>query len=299
MRVLIVGAAGMLGTDLCAAAPDGVSVIPADIVDVDITRPASVAALLDRERPEWVINAAAYTAVDRAEDDRAAADAVNHLGPRHLAEHAAQRGIAIAHLSTDYVFPGTATTPYHESDAVAPINAYGESKLRGEQAVLSSGAHALVVRTQWLFGRAGKSFPRVMYERASARTPTRVVNDQIGRPTYTRDLAAAIWRLVSMNAAGTIHVTNAGAAATWYDLAREVFSRAGAESLLAACTSEEYPTQARRPAYSVLSTDRFESLSAPLPNWQDALDRFLEEVTISAAPGTREAPPPRSSPSRA
>jgi dTDP-4-dehydrorhamnose reductase len=289
MRVLIVGAAGMLGTDLCAAPPEGVSIIAADVEDVDITRPERVAAALDRARPNWVINAAAYTAVDRAEDDRAAADAVNHLGPRHLAEQAADRGIAIAHLSTDYVFPGTTRTPYHESDPVAPINAYGESKLRGELAVLSSGAHALVVRTQWLFGRAGRSFPRVMWERASARMPTRVVDDQFGRPTYTRDLAAAIWGLLARNASGMMHVTNGGSAATWYDLAKAVFLRAGAESLLSACSSEEYPTRARRPAYSVLATDRFEALSGPLPDWHEALTRFLDEITIPASPSRRVA----------
>lgn len=279
MRVLIFGAAGMLGTDLRASAPASASVMPLDIDDVDITDRALVASTLDRERPDWVINAAAYTAVDRAEDDRAAADAVNHLAPRNIAEEAARRGIAIVHLSTDYVFPGTAKTPYREGDAVAPVNAYGESKLRGEQAVLSSGAHALIVRTQWLFGPSGKSFPRVMWERASARMPTRVVADQIGRPTYTRDLAAAIWELVARNASGVIHVTNGGAVASWYDLAREVFARAGADSLLSPCTTADYPTRARRPAYSVLCTDRLESLLAPLPDWRDALRRFLDELT--------------------
>jgi dTDP-4-dehydrorhamnose reductase len=284
MRVLIVGAAGMLGTDLCASAPGGWDVVAADIGDIDITRPEIVAAALDRIRPAWVINAAAYTAVDRAEDDRDAADAVNHLGPRHLAEEAAQRGIAIAHVSTDYVFPGTASAPYREDDAVAPINAYGESKLRGEEAVRSSGAHALVVRTQWLFGHAGRSFPRVMWERATARTPTRVVDDQIGRPTYTRDLAAAMWRLVVLNASGTLHVTNAGPPATWYELAREVFTRAGAADLLSACSTEDYPTRARRPAYSALETERFETLVAPLPDWRDALRRFLDEVTMPVSP---------------
>lgn len=285
MRVLIVGAAGMLGTDLCASAPTDVDVVPADIDDIDITRPALVAAALDRIRPAWVINAAAYTAVDRAEDDRDAADAVNHLGPRHLADEAAQRGIAIAHVSTDYVFPGTASAPYREDDSLAPINAYGESKLRGEEAVRSSGAHALVVRTQWLFGRAGRSFPRVMWERATARTPTRVVDDQVGRPTYTRDLAAAIWRLVALNVSGTLHVTNAGPVTTWYELAREVFTRAGGTDLLSACSSDDYPTRARRPRYSALGTERFETLTAPLPDWRDALRRFLGEITTPVSPG--------------
>jgi len=250
-----------------------------DVGDVDITDRAQVASALDAARPDWVINAAAYTAVDRAETERAAADAVNAVGPRFISEEAARRQIAVAHFSTDYVFPGTATSPYLESDPVAPANAYGESKWLGEEAVRASGAHALILRTQWLFGRAGKSFPRTMWERASARLATRVVDDQRGRPTYTRDLAAATWRLVAHRASGTVHVTNGGADATWYDVAREVFARAGAESLVSPCSTADYPTPARRPAYSVLCTDRLERLlEAPLPDWRDALGRFLDEL---------------------
>jgi dTDP-4-dehydrorhamnose reductase len=184
------------------------------------------------------------------------------------------------HVSTDYVFAGTASSPYEEGDPVAPVNAYGASKLRGEEAVLSSGAHTLVLRTQWLFGTAGGSFPRTMWERAVAGLPTRVVNDQMGRPTYTRDLAAATWALIARRAAGIVHVTNGGPPATWFAFAREVFVRAGAEALLAPCTTAEYPTPARRPTYSVLSTTRLETLlGGPLPDWRDGLDRFLGELT--------------------
>lgn len=282
MHAVIFGAAGMLGRAVCAAAPHGVSVSALDIDDVDITDRSQVAAALDRGHPALVINAAAYTAVDRAESDRETAEAVNALGPRHVAEEAAQRRIAVVHFSTDYVFPGTASTPRRESDPVAPVNAYGETKLRGEQHVLSSHAHALVVRTQWLFGPDGTSFPRTMWGRASARIPTRVVADQRGRPTYTPDLAVATWQLIAQRAHGIVHVTNGGAPATWYDVAREVFERAGAESLLSACTSAEYPTAARRPAYSVLSTDLFERLAPPLPDWRNALDRFLDGLTSPA-----------------
>jgi dTDP-4-dehydrorhamnose reductase len=279
MRALIFGAAGMLGTDLCAAAPAAVSLVAFDIDDADITDRAEVAASLDRVRPDWVINCAAYTAVDRAESERSRAEAVNAEAPRHISEEAAQRRIAVVHFSTDYVFPGTANAPYREGDPVAPVNAYGESKLHGERAVLGSGAHALILRTQWLFGHAGKSFPRTMLERASAGLPTRVVSDQVGRPTYTRDLAAATWRLIEQRAAGIVHATNGGDATTWYALAREVFARAGASTLLSACTTEQYPTTARRPAYSVLCTERLESLlSGPLPDWRDALARFLGEI---------------------
>ena len=274
----------MLGTDLCAAVPRDVSYVALDVAEVDISDRAQVAAALDEVRPDWVVNAAAYTAVDRAESEASIAESVNALGPRHIAEEAARRRMSVVHFSTDYVFPGTATVPYAEDDPVAPVNAYGASKLRGEQAVLASGAHALVLRTQWLFGRAGKSFPRTMLERARAGTPTRVVDDQIGRPTYTRDLAWATWQLVTRRASGIVHVTNGGSPTTWYDLAREVFARAAAPTLVSPCTTADYPTPARRPAYSVLRTDRLETLlPGSLPDWRVALGRFLDELTTEAS----------------
>jgi dTDP-4-dehydrorhamnose reductase len=281
MRALIFGASGMLGTDLSAAAPRGTSLVTIDIADADITERDQVASALRDARPDWVINAAAYTAVDRAETEPTIAEAVNGLAPRHIAEESARRGIAVVHISTDHVFAGTATTPYQEADFAAPVNAYGRSKLRGEEHVLASGAHALVLRTQWLFGRGGKSFPRTMWERATAGLATRVVNDQVGRPTYTRDLAAATWRLVEQRASGLVHVTNGGGPATWFEFAREVFARAGAEALLSPCTTADYPMPARRPRYSVLCTHRLEGLlSAPLPHWRDGLARFLDELTV-------------------
>jgi dTDP-4-dehydrorhamnose reductase len=284
MRALIFGASGMLGSDLCAAAPRGASLIALDRADADITDRSQVAAALRDARPDWVINSAAYTAVDRAETERDLAEAVNGRAPGYIAEEAARRGIAMVHMSTDYVFAGTATTPYREDDPVAPVNAYGVSKLQGETAVLASGAHALVVRTQWLFGRSGLSFARPLWERATAGLATRVVRDQVGRPTYTRDLAVATWKLVERRASGIVHVTNGGPAATWYDVASQVFSRIGAEALLASCVTADYPTAARRPGYSVLDTTRMEHLvSAPLPDWRDALRRFLDELNSASA----------------
>jgi dTDP-4-dehydrorhamnose reductase len=283
MKILLLGGDGMLGTDLRATRPLDVELTSSDIADLDITDRSAVAARLDAVRPDWVINAAAYTAVDRAEIDTATADAINAIAPGHLATECSDRGIAIVHFGTDYVFPGTATAPYGESDPVAPVNAYGRGKLEGERAVLASGAHALVLRTQWLFGRAGKSFPRTMWERATSRQPTRVVDEQVGRPTYTKDLARATWLLTGRNASGVVHVTNAGAPASWYDLARAVFARAGAEGLLAPCTTADYPTPAKRPAYSVLSTERLEGLlGTSLPDWRMAIDRFLDELESSA-----------------
>ena len=279
MRVLILGAAGMLGTDLVASTPRGATSVALDLADVDITDRAALAAVLDRTRPEVVINAAAYTAVDRAESERARAFEVNGAAPGLIGLECERRNIRVLLYSTDYVFPGTSITPYTETDAVAPINAYGESKLLGERALLSSGARALVLRTQWLFGRAGRSFPRTMWERANAGQATRVVDDQRGRPTYTVDLADATWQLIGLGTSGIVHVTNSGPEVTWFELAREVFARAGAGSLLSPCATSDYPTAARRPAYSVLSTARLASiLPRPLPSWRDGLERFLREI---------------------
>jgi dTDP-4-dehydrorhamnose reductase len=282
MRILIFGAAGMLGTDLLATAPPGTSITAPTITDVDITDRHQLSKAFDDARPDWVINAAAYTAVDQAETDRAVADAVNGTAPGLIGVECARRGVAVVHYGTDYVFPGTATTPYQETDPVGPVNAYGRSKLLGEQALMASGAHALILRTQWLFGRTGKSFPRTMLERATLGKATKVVSDQHGRPTYTVDLATTTWQLMARGHGGVLHVTNAGDPITWFDFASAVFARVGAFTLLSPCGTDEYPTAARRPAYSALNTDRLDAvLSGPLPHWRHALDRFLEEVAAN------------------
>jgi dTDP-4-dehydrorhamnose reductase len=277
--VLVVGSGGMLGTDLIASTPPGVTTLGLDHAALDVSDRAALRAALDGTAPEVVINAAAYTAVDRAESERDRANQVNGVAPGLLGEECGRLGIRVVHFSTDYVFAGTSREPYAETDDVSPINAYGESKLLGERALLSTRAAALVLRTQWLFGHVGRSFPRTMWERATAGQRTRVVDDQHGRPTYTVDLAVATWQLIALGSLGIVHVTNAGPVATWFELAREVFARAGAESLLSACTSRDYPTPARRPAYSALDTARLESLlPRPMPSWQDGLDRFLGEL---------------------
>lgn len=268
----------MLGTDLVRSAPSGVRVVATDREELDLCDRASVARALDAERPEWVVNVAAYTAVDRAESEREAAFAINGAAVGALGEECARRGVRVLHVSTDYVFPGDAARPYREDDPVAPLNAYGESKLAGERALEASGAEAVVVRTQWLFGAHGKSFPRTMWERALARQATRVVADQRGRPTYTVDLAAAMWGLIERDARGVFHAANDGEA-TWHELAARVFAAAGARELLAECTTADYPTPARRPSYSVLATGKLErALGTPMPRWEDAVDRFVAEL---------------------
>jgi dTDP-4-dehydrorhamnose reductase len=274
-RVLLLGAGGMLGHDLVASAPPDVTLFPFAKAQLDITNSAALAATLAELRPEVVINAAAYTAVDRAELETQEAVRVNCGAVGQLGRLARQAGAHVVHFSTDYVFDGAGSEPYNEHSPRHPINAYGKSKQAGELVLQDSGAQYLLVRTSWLFGVHGQSFPRTMWQRARAGRATQVVRDQTGRPTYTSDLAAAVWKLIRQGQSGVFHVANQGQA-TWFDVAARVFERAGRPDLLTPCLTADYPTKARRPPYSVLDTARAEQLlGGPLPKWEDAVERFL------------------------
>jgi dTDP-4-dehydrorhamnose reductase len=278
MRAMVLGAAGMLGHDLVTTAPPDVVLFPFPKAELDITDAAAVAAAVREVRPDVVINAAAYTAVDRAESEPEAGFRVNGAAVGELGQIAHQAGVRVIHFSTDYVFAGTSAEPYTEESPAHPVNVYGASKLAGETALKASGAQYLIVRTQWLFGLQGRCFPRTMWERATAGSPSRVVSDQVGRPTYSVDLARTTWQLVALELAGVIHVANAGTA-SWYDVAKRVYSAARAEHLLQPCSTAEFPTPARRPARSVLSTARGEqALGGALPRWGDSMDRFIAEI---------------------
>src|SRR5712691_3974271 len=228
----------MLGHDLRRTAPWAIDLLPLSRAELDVTQSQAVEACVARERPDLIINAAGYTAVDQAEADRATAFAVNADAVATLAGAAARHGALLVHFSTDYIFDGRAGAPYREDAATNPLNVYGSSKLAGEQAIQASGARFLIVRTQWLFGEKGRSFPRTMLERARQGLPTRVVTDQIGRPTYTHDVALATWTLISRGTTGVIHVANEGVA-SWFGVAECVFSRLGAREFLQPCTSAE------------------------------------------------------------
>jgi dTDP-4-dehydrorhamnose reductase len=279
----------MLAHDVVAEAPAGVELVALPKAELDITDRAALHRTVIETRPDVVINAAAYTNVDGAEREPDLAQAVNGEAPGLIGRAARDAGALVLQYSTDYVFAGKAKQPLREDGPTAPLGIYGASKLAGERALAESRARHLIVRTQWLFGRHGRSFPRTMWERARSGTATRVVNDQTGRPTYTVDLARATWVLLTTagradaHGEGVIHVANGGRA-TWYDVARRVFEAAGAAALLTTCTTQEYPTPARRPAWSVLDTTRYDRLSsAPLPPWEDAVDRFLNELKVEDA----------------
>jgi dTDP-4-dehydrorhamnose reductase len=276
MRILVTGAGGMLGHDVVTAARGaGHEPIGLARADLDITDADAVAAAVAVASPDAVINCAAWTAVDAAEDHIADALAVNGTGAGHLAAAAAGAGAWVIHVSTDYVFDGDKREPYLESDPVGPISSYGRSKLDGEQAVARAapGTHT-IVRTAWLFGVHGPCFPRTMLRLAAERDRLTVVDDQIGCPTFTGHLAPALVALAEQRTAGILHVAAAGQC-SWCAFAQATIAGAGLSCEVAPIPSEQYPTPAPRPAYSVLRSQR----GAPeLPQWQAGLRQFLDLI---------------------
>lgn len=285
-RVLVLGATGLVGSDLLKTAPANLDLVTRSRRELDISDGAAVEHAMADVRPDVVVNAAGYTNVDEAEKDPEGAFRVNGEAPGLLGRAAARTNALVVHYSTDYIFNGRADAPVPEEQAPDPVNQYGLSKLAGERALAASGARHLIVRTQWVFGLHGRSFPRTMWERARNRQQTRVVDDQFGRPTFSRDLAAATWRVIGFFAPpatplptiSALHIANRGVT-TWYEMARRIFRAADSESLVQPCSSGDFPRPARRPARSALDTTRFDSLVGKLlPPWEDALDRFLDEL---------------------
>jgi len=281
--VLVTGAGGMLGTDLCRVlAQAGWRVVAADVGEFDITDATATREFVTSCRPSVVINCAAYTAVDQAETDYHAAFRVNHGGARSVAEAAAAVGAAMVQISTDYVFDGSKEGPYREDDQPNPINAYGFSKLLGELAVQVTLAEHYVVRTAWLHGIHGKSFPRTMLTLAQSGQPLRVVNDQVGAPTYTGHLAQALAVIISKPCYGVYHAVSQGCC-SWYECACEVLRAAGlpGQGLAPDITpipSSEYPTAAPRPRNSLLDTSRLARVYGHrLPSWQEGVAEFIAE----------------------
>lgn len=274
MRILVTGTGGQLGRVLPPALPSH-EVIGLQHGQLDVTRLDDVRAAMAAHRPELVINAAAYNAVDAAEIDEERACAVNELGPWNLAAATADTGATLLHVSTDYVFDGTATTPYDEDAVPRPLSAYGRSKLAGEAAVRAANPQNYIVRTAWLYAAQGKSFPLTMIALAK-RGGVRVVDDQTGSPTYAPHLAAAIARLLDARAAfGTYHMAGSGAA-TWHELTLALFKRLGLHAPVTPVTTAEFPRPAPRPRYSALTTSREPRIV--LPPWQEGLDAFVREI---------------------
>jgi dTDP-4-dehydrorhamnose reductase len=273
MRLLVTGAAGMLGTDVVAAAAAGHDVVALTRADLDITDSDAVRLAVSDVQPDAVVNCAAWTDVDAAEADEAAATLINGDGAGHVAAAAAAVGAHVVHVSTDYVFGGDATSPYREDAPTGPIGAYGRSKLAGEHAVADAApsSHA-IVRTAWVFGPHGKNFVDTMLRLGAERDEVTVVDDQLGCPTYTGHLAAALVAIAESRANGVLHVAGGGQC-TWWDLAVAIFERAGLSVKVHRGSSADLGRPAPRPPYSVLGSTR--SDAPALPAWQDGLAAHL------------------------
>ncbi len=289
---LVTGARGQLGSDLLQVLTgrpgDAVTAVgraELELTDETAVRTA-VRAWLDGAAADRcvLVNAAAYTAVDAAEDDEATAEVVNGAAPGWLAEEMAGRG-RLVHVSTDYVFDGTATSPYGVDDEPAPRTAYGRTKLAGERAVAAVGGDAVVVRTAWVYAAHGSNFVRTMLRLEAERPEVQVVDDQTGSPTWARDLAAGLVEAALSPAGGLLHATGAGST-TWHGLARRVFELAGADpGRVRPTTSAAFRRPAERPAYSVLDPGSWTAAGlTPLPAWEDALRGCLAELGALARP---------------
>jgi len=268
----------MLGTDLLNEWQSD-ELIPADRAQADLRDRSQVEKLILSVRPEWIILSAAYTDVDGCEQNPELAFAVNASGVENVARAAQLIAARVFFVSTDYVFDGKGRRPYETSDPIAPLNVYGASKAAGETALAKSEVAWCIGRTSWLFGVHGPSFPEKILRAAETRPELSVVNDQLGSPTYTRDLARAIRDLVLRDARGIVHITNEGIC-SWFDFAREILAQSGRDSIpVLPISTDQAARPARRPNYSVLSPASLHAFGIRTRPWQEALRSFLKEKT--------------------
>lgn len=277
MNILVTGANGQLGREmqrLGAVSPN--NYIFTDVAELDVTNAGAVLRAAEQTRAEAIVNCAAYTNVERAEEDEATADLLNRLAPANLAAAAAVTGATLIHISTDYVFDGTAHLPYAEQAPTAPLGVYGRTKLAGEQAVEASGCSHLILRTAWLYSAFGNNFLKTMLRLTAERESLSVVFDQIGTPTYAGDLALGIFSVIEggqlRGNEGLYHFSDEGAC-SWYDFAVEIAAAVGHDKCrIAPCHTAEYPSKAPRPAYSVLDKSKFKTtFGIEIPHWRESM----------------------------
>jgi dTDP-4-dehydrorhamnose reductase len=275
MKVLVTGAAGMLGRDVMLAAGNaGHQVVGYGHAELDIADPTSVATKVEAERPDVVINCAAWTDVDGAEEHEEEATRINGEGAGNVAAAAASVGASVVYLSSDYVFDGSKGVPYVETDQTAPLSAYGRSKLAGEEATRAASKRHFIVRSAWLFGIGGRNFVETMLRLAADHGEVLVVRDQVGSPTYTWHLAYGVVRLIEGVEFGIHHMAAAGSC-SWYEFAREIFDQAKVECKVMSATTEMLGRPAPRPAFSALTSQREHAIE--LPTWQDGLAAYLSQ----------------------
>ena len=285
MKILLAGGSGQLAQELQPILLSSGEVIAVDRTRLDLSRPESIRQAMAEIQPDLVVNAGAYTAVDKAESEPELANAVNGIAPGILAEECEKLGASLIHFSTDYVFDGSHGSAYLETDSTDPLGTYGKSKLAGEEAIRKAGNRHIIIRTAWVYGNGGKgNFVKTMLRLGKEREEIRVVADQIGSPTWTRDLAEAISQIIPLLGAetfGTYQYTNSGVC-SWYDFAIAIFEEAAKLALplkvqrVIPITTSEYPTPAKRPAFSVLSTVKISALlGTHPPHWRQGLRQML------------------------
>lgn len=273
--ILIIGHRGLLGKECLEVLGARFPVAGADSDTCDITRPEQVEAVLKSIRPDWVINAAALTDVDGCQGQPDRAWAVNAVGPGNLARACRQQDIRLIQISTDFVFDGKKAEPYQEDDPPHPLSVYGASKRGGEEAVMAAGGRFLIVRTSWLFGPGGKNFPETILKAAARNPRLEVVSDQRGSPTSANDLAVGLGLLIKKDASGIVHFTNRRDC-SWYEYAVFVLETAGVDAEVIPILSRQLNRPAPRPAYSVLSLDRYRQITGQLPRpWAEAVREYV------------------------
>ena len=282
MRILVFGKFGQVGSSLMQLLGTQHEVNGLDQGELDLIQTDQIEATILAYQPDWVINASAYTAVDRAESEAELANAINHLAPAAMAKACAKLNCGLLHYSTDYVFDGSGHRPYVETDAPNPQSVYGETKLAGEQAVMREYPNAIILRTAWVYAKEGANFVNTMLRLADERDELGVVSDQFGSPTLAYDLAVASVSIVEntklddlSEVAGIYHATGSGMT-SWFEFAREIFSLANKSVKLNAISTEDYPTPAPRPHYSVLSNEKLQRVFAvALPAWRESLAKTM------------------------
>ncbi|CAI1951104.1 dTDP-4-dehydrorhamnose reductase [Serratia entomophila] len=281
MKVLLTGSKGQLGSCFCDRLPAGWDVLATDSDSLDITDLARVKQVVADYRPDAIVNAAAYTAVDKAETENELAARINEQGPKNLAQAAAEAGCRLIHVSTDYVFDGQAKTPYREADVTNPLGVYGKTKLDGEIAVAGAHPEAIIIRTAWVFSEYGNNFVKTMLRLAKDRDVLGIVADQRGCPTYAGDIAQAIIDLLQRRAEGGVYHFCGDKEVSWSEFAEAIFAAAMAQGLLEkspqvnGITTEQYPTPAKRPAYSSLDCEKIKTCRIAPSDWQQALKNIM------------------------
>jgi len=286
MKVWIIGNQGMLGQELTAHFKEaGLETIGSDR-EVSILEPEAIEDFYNKNRPDWIINCSAYTAVDKAEEDSANAYLINQQGVANIAELASKVDIPLIHISTDYVFDGTSSSPLKEDASTGPQGVYGASKLAGEEEILKKSKKYFILRTAWLYGKYGPNFVYTMIKLMNKLDSLKVVDDQIGSPTWTRDLTGLIVSIVQRNSTdyGTYHISGEGKC-SWYGFAKEIYKLGKKLKLVQSdcslnpCSSDEFPTAAKRPAFSLLSKDKIKrKMDYSVNNWDASLKEFMTSI---------------------